>query len=270
MKHALLAATSASLLLLSGCFGGDFGMSFRDTVDASRPLASGGELSLENTNGRITITTWDEPRVRVEATKAASSERALKELEVVVEGEGDRVEVRTRHPRPQWLGGAGKVDYRVRLPRSARLSVRNVNGRVEVDGVEGRVRASTVNGSVELADVGGEVEASTTNGSLRASLSRVAAGTRSELSTTNGSVRLTLPRDAGVDIEARTVNGAVRCDFELAETTRSSRRRLEGRIGGGGARVELRTVNGSVNVERGFASAEARPQAEAEPGAKSR
>jgi DUF4097 and DUF4098 domain-containing protein YvlB len=269
MKRALLAATSASVLL-SGCFVGGFGMSFRDTVEESRPLASGGELSLENTNGRVTVTAWDEPRVRIEATKAAGSERALKELEVVIEGQGERVSVRTRHPRPRWLGGAGKVDYRVQVPRTARLSVRNVNGRVEVDGVEGRVRASTVNGSLELADVAGEVEASTTNGSLRASLSRVEAGTRSELSTTNGSVRLTLPRDAGAEIEARTVNGSVHCDFDLAEKARSSRRRLEGRIGAGGARFELRTVNGSVNVDKGFASAEARPQAEAAPPAAGR
>jgi DUF4097 and DUF4098 domain-containing protein YvlB len=245
MKRAFLAAGPlAAMLALSGCVAGDFGLRVRDSVEESRPLAAGGEFSLQNTNGTVTITAWDEPRVLIEATKAASSERALKELEVVVEGEGNRVTVKTVYPRPRWLGGAGKVDYRVSLPRSARVTVKNVNGKVEVDGVDGRLQASTVNGSLEVGHGGGEIEAS----------------------TTNGSVRLTLPRDARADLSAHTVNGSIHCEFDLTERNRSSRRRLKGRIGGGGARFELRTVNGSVNVEEGLGTARSSSPAEAAPG----
>ncbi len=85
---------------------------------------------------------WDEAKVRVEATKRAASERALEELKVEIEGEGDRVTVRTRYPRPHWLGNAGSVEYRVSVPRSARVRVTNVNGRVEVGGVAGSVHAA--------------------------------------------------------------------------------------------------------------------------------
>jgi DUF4097 and DUF4098 domain-containing protein YvlB len=267
MKRAFLAAGPlAAMLALSGCVAGDFGLRVHDSVEESRPLAAGGEFSLQNTNGTVTITAWDEPRVLVEATKAASSERALKELEVVVEGEDNRVTVKTVYPRPRWLGGAGKVDYRVSVPRSARVTVKNVNGKVEVDGVDGRLHASTVNGSLEVGHGGGEVEASTTNGSVRVGLDRVDPAGRNELSATNGSVRLTLPRDAGADLSAHTVNGSVNCEFDLTERERSSRRRLEGRIGGGGARFELRTVNGSVHVEQGLGAAHAASPAEAAPG----
>ena len=87
----------------------------------------------------------------------------------------------------------------------------------------------------------------------------------SRLRTTNGSVRLTLPRDANAEIDARTVNGGVGCDFEL-ENGRKSRRRIEGRIGTGGARFDLAAVNGSVNVDRGLSGRlEARPPAEEAP-----
>jgi hypothetical protein len=66
------------------------------------------------------------------------------------------------------------------------------------------------------------------------------------------------------------VNGSVGVDFDLADG-RKSRRKVEGRIGRGGARFELSTVNGSVHLDRGLSSsasripAEARPAAEAPP-----
>jgi hypothetical protein len=266
MMKATLAAVAASLgLALGGCVGGDFGTPFQASVDETRPLDAAGELSLENTNGRVRVAAWDEPRVRIEAVKHAATERGLDELKVEIEGEGSRVAVRTRHPRGGWLGGGGKVDYRVSVPRGARVRVGTVNGRVEVDGVAGTVRASTVNGSVEGARLGGEVEASAVNGSVEVALERVAPSGRSRLSTTNGSVRLTLPRDASADVEARTVNGSVRCDFDL-DGARKTRKKVEGRIGGGGARFELATVNGSARIDRGLSSPASRTPVEVEPG----
>jgi hypothetical protein len=251
-------------LVPSGCIHGDFGTPFRATVDETRPLAANGELSLENTNGSVRLAGWDEPRVRIEAVKRARSERALEELKVEIEGEGDRLAVRTRYPRPHWMGGAGSVEYRVSVPRGARVRVSTVNGRVEVDGVLGPVRASTVNGSVDLTGVAGAVEASAVNGSVEVDVARVGPSGRSELHTTNGSVRLTLPREASADVEAHTVNGSVHCDFDLADA-RKSRRKVEGRIGSGGPRFELGTVNGSARIERGLSAAASRPPAEAAP-----
>jgi DUF4097 and DUF4098 domain-containing protein YvlB len=139
----------------------------------------------------------------------------------------------------------------VSVPRGARVRVATVNGRVEIDGVTGSVRASTVNGSLELSEVGGEIEASAVNGGVQVDVARVDPSARSEISTTNGSVRLTLPRDASADVEAHTVNGSISCDFDLADA-RKSRRKIEGRIGSGGARFEIGTVNGSAHIDRGL------------------
>jgi DUF4097 and DUF4098 domain-containing protein YvlB len=262
-RGSYLAGAVGLSLVLAGCAGDHFGTPLRATVDETRPLAANGEFSLENTNGSVRLTTWDEARVRVEAVKRARSERALEELKVEIVAETDRVSVRTRYPRPHWLGHAGSVEYRVSVPRGARVRVTDVNGRVEIDGVGGAVHASTVNGAVDVKDAGGPVEASSVNGSVEVDVARVDPSGRSELHTTNGSVRLTLPRDAGADVEASTVNGSVGCDFDLTDGSKS-RRRLEGRIGGGGARFALGTVNGSVHVDRGLSAAASRP-AEATP-----
>jgi hypothetical protein len=264
MKRLFLGACSlAASLALTGCIGGDFGtMPFEKTVDESRPLAANGVFSLENTNGTVKLVTWDEARVRIEAVKHASSERALEELQVEITGEGDSLSVRTRYPRPQFMGRGGKVDYRVSVPRGARVRVSTVNGRVDVDGVGAALKAQTVNGSVDVTGAGGEVEASAVNGSVDVVVARVDPSGRSEISSTNGSVRLTLPREASADIAVHTVNGSVGCDFDLAEASKS-RRKIEGRIGSGGARFEVGTVNGSAHVDRGLSEKASRPEAEA-------
>lgn len=273
MKRLLAAGFVLPLALaVSGCMhGGDWGGTrFKDSSTESRPLAKNGSFSLDNTNGRVEVVAWDEASVKVEATKRAGSQRALDDLRIEIDGEGDEVRVRTRYPRPRWMGGSARVDYLVHVPRTARVSVENVNGRVEVDGVAAEVEASTVNGSVEIREAAGEVQASAVNGSVEASLSRVDPEGRSRLRTTNGSVRLTLPRDANAEIEASTVNGGVGCDFDL-DGGRKTRRKLEGRIGTGGARFDLGAVNGSVNIDRGLSerTASSTP-AEAAPVAESR
>ena len=255
MKRALCGGLPlAAALLVSGCIHGDWGgNAFSATVSESRPLAKDGRFSLENTNGRVEVTGWDEARVSIEATKRARHHGALDEIRVEIDGEGDRVRVRTRYPRPRWMGGGGSVDYVIRVPRTARVSIENVNGRVEVDRVAAEVEASAVNGSVEVREASGSVRASTVNGSVEASLVTLDPGGLSRLHATNGSVRLTLPRDANAEIDAGTVNGSVRCDFDV-DGGRKTRRKLEGRIGAGGARFDLGTVNGSVNIDRGLSA----------------
>jgi DUF4097 and DUF4098 domain-containing protein YvlB len=261
MRTALTAGSFLASMALTGCIGiGGFagGNAYRETVDVDRALTPHGEVTLENTNGSVRVTTWDEPRVRVEATKGAPTEEILRDIDVVVEGEGDHVAIRTRQPRRRLFGASGQVQYRITVPRAARLTVKTVNGAVELDGIEGGVRASTVNGSVEAAGLAGAVDASTVNGSVRVQMARVESGSRNRLGSTNGTVRLTLPRDASADVDAGTVNGSARCDFELEGGARVSRRKLSGRIGQGGARFELRTVNGSASIDQGLATRTAR------------
>jgi hypothetical protein len=265
MNRVLSAGFALALgLAVSGCVHGDWGDRVKETVTEERPLARNGTFSLENVNGRVEVSGWDEERVKIEAVKRAGSEQALERMKIEIDAEADSVRVRTHHGRPRFMGGGGRVDYHVRVPRGARVSVGNVNGRVELHELSGGVKASTVNGSVEVADAAGEVRASSVNGSVEASLARVDPEGRSELSTTNGSVSLTLPADANAEIDAGTVNGHVSCDFDVADG-RKTRRKLEGRIGSGGARFDLRAVNGSVSVDRGLHARAAREAVEETP-----
>jgi DUF4097 and DUF4098 domain-containing protein YvlB len=200
-------------------------------------------------NGTVTIEAWEQDSIYIEAEKAANSEEALESIEVEIDGEGDWVEVKTRLPRSRaFFGSGGKVDYFVKIPAQAKIQVETVNGKLQVEGIEGQVRATTVNGSVHIFDVSGEVESSTVNGSIEATYLDVDADGRHRFSTTNGSVTLRLPIDASGEFEARTVNGSIETDFPLEVSGKFGHRRLRGRLGEGSGTFDISTVNGSVKI----------------------
>ncbi len=243
----LLLAASA----LSGCFLEDAALTARDSLEETRDFEPGGTFRLENINGSVTVETWDQERIYIEAVKSATSQRSLDAIKIEIDGEGDLVEVRTRVPRRRsFFGRIGKVEYLVRLPAEARVVVVTVNGKLHIGGIAGRVQASTVNGTVEIYDVSGEVEASAVNGSIEAIYRQADSDGRHHFSTVNGGVTLSLPPDAGGRVEAHTVNGTVQTDFPLEVRGKFRGRHLEGRIGEGRGSFDINTVNGSVTINK--------------------
>jgi DUF4097 and DUF4098 domain-containing protein YvlB len=95
----------------------------------------------------------------------------------------------------------------------------------------------------------GVAEAETVNGSIEAALGRTDWKDTTSFRTVNGSITLALPREANTAVEARTVNGRIAIDFELAGA-RTARRETSGTIGAGGRRLALATVNGGIRVRR--------------------
>lgn len=247
---------AAAILVLGlvpvGCHDGGGFLGSHESVAETRDLEAAGRFELENVNGAITISTWNEPRVRIEAEKSAANDQALRNLRVEIEGEGSTVRVRTRMPSGSWLfGSAGKVDYRITVPVGARLKVENVNGGIEITAPGGDVKASTTNGSVEVREASGAVEAASVNGGVRAAYAKMAESADHRFSTVNGSITLALPEAATGRVEATTVNGSIENDLPLESTGKSTRRRLEGRFGKGAGSLEASTVNGSIRLRRG-------------------
>jgi DUF4097 and DUF4098 domain-containing protein YvlB len=217
-----------------------------ETVDKTIDFTSGGRFTLENVNGSITVETWDQEQVRIEAEKKADSQSSLDDIEVEIQGSGGDVNVRTYLPRNNRRGESRSVEYHITLPEDAEIDLQTVNGKVEIYGVRGRIEASTTNGSVEVEDIAGETDISTTNGSIKARYTEVFDGNY-HFSTTNGSVTLDLPAGAGGELDAKTVNGSISTDFP-ATVRRLSKRHLQGTFGGGGGLFEVSTVNGSVKI----------------------
>jgi hypothetical protein len=225
-----------------------------DEWTRSYPLKPGGEIRIVNTNGKIDVEGIDGSTVEVRAERIAraATDAAARDLlpRIVIKEDiaPDRVAIETDRISGIMIGAAYEVRYHVRAPKSASVDVRNTNGQVELTGLAGRVTAHTTNGGVKGDGLRGAVEARSTNGQVAIDLGAIGSD-RIALQTTNGGVVLTLPESAKADLSATVTNGAISVgDFQGLDVAEKSRRRLEAKLNGGGAAIELRTTNGSVRI----------------------
>ena len=223
----------------------------------SYDLKPGGRLEISNVNGKIDVEPAAGESVEVVAEKsvrAASVEAAkdaLNRIEIQESVSPDSVKLETKVQRAtgSLFGGMNQeVHYKVKVPPSLEVRVMTVNGGIELSGLKGRVTAEATNGGVKAHDVSGAIDASTTNGGVEVELARVAE-LGAKLGCTNGGIKLTLPADAKATISARITNGGINANGVNLETTgENSRRRLEGRMNGGGPRIEIEGTNGGIRI----------------------
>jgi hypothetical protein len=217
-------------------------------------LAPGGRVEINNVNGKIMVEPSTGNTVEVVAVKTAKAatvegaKSALERVEIREEASREVIRVGTKVTQGHgWFGGGVQVAYTVRVPAAAEVKFTTVNGGVEVTGLTGRIIAETTNGGVVAREVSGSIDASTTNGGVDVELSGVADG-GAKLECTNGGIKLRLPRDAKASISAAITNGGIDAAGLSLDTTESSRRRLVGRLNGGGPSIRLEGTNGGITI----------------------
>jgi len=221
----------------------------------SYPLAAGGRINLENINGDVHITAWDQNEVKVDAVKYANTKELLDEAEIEVEAGSDTVSIRTKYRdhdhtwNSDGWNNPASVEYTLTVPRNARLDrVELINGSLDIRQVAGEVRASCINGKLSAQGLQGRVRLETVNGRLEPQFDRLGSSPI-ELSSVNGSLNLTLPSDAKAELEASTVSGGISNDFGLRVINHHwVGHELEGELGGGGTRIKLSNVNGRIEI----------------------
>ena len=227
-------------------------------------VAAGQAIEIKGVNGGITATGSASGDVEVTAVKKGrKSDPTDVKVEVVehaggvticavypsdaaanecVPGKGGRMQVRDND-----VG----VEFRVKVPASVRFVGRTVNGGIEASGLKADAEAETVNGGVEI-DSTGTARAQTVNGGITARLGRADWDGTLKLETVNGGIDVTMPDDLSADVRASTVNGDISTDFPLTVTGKIVRRKLEGTIGSGGRLLEMKTVNGGIDLKKGI------------------
>lgn len=245
------------VLMLGGCDLSVGNLTERATEEWTRsyPLAAGGEIRIGNTNGRVEIEGVDGSTVEIRAEKIARSatetgaRELLPRITIKEDVQPDRVSVETEKMSGIMIGAAFEVRYFVRAPKGAVVNVTTTNGGIGLTRLGGKIRARTTNGGVTAKELTGGIEARSTNGGV--SIDFAELGTeRVSARTTNGGVVIMLPDSAKADVTASCTNGGIVVSPELTlAVTEQSRRRLEGRLNGGGTPIELQTTNGGVRIK---------------------
>jgi len=233
-----------------------------ETLDRTFDVRPGARLVLDNVNGRVTVTAWNQPRVHVHALRHVEGrdgrlvQQTMANL-VNLAADANGVRVHTNQPRNAngffaWLAGETvetRVTYEITVPRSMNLDVETVNGTLTANNVTGVLRFATVNGRIIVERCAGELDASTTNGGIAAELLSVTPGRPVKLSTTNGRISVAVPRSMAARVDASTSNGSINSELPVLAHT-SSRNSLRGTVNGGGnAELSLHTTNGSIEIK---------------------
>lgn len=267
---AVSAAISASSLACVDISAGN--MRYIDTVEKRFTVTGEPAVTLGTFDGSVEVTTWDRPEVLVVVEKHAVDKESADRITIETQQDGDRITVNVKHGSD--TGGfsinIGSFSARVRVtvPSKAQIDANTGDGRVSIQDVEGNLTVRTGDGSIRLANVRGAVEANTGDGSVdvdgaigqlkvRSGDGRVrvrataAPASDWSVSTGDGTVVLEVPDGFGAELDAATGDGRVRVDgIDFVSAGDDSRHRTEarGRIGQGGARITLRSGDGTITV----------------------
>ena len=110
----------------------------------------------------------------------------------------------------------------------------------------GDVSVSAASGGVTLSGVNGAAKVSTASGSITIDGRPVGPWS---LDASSGGVSITVPADAAFDIEARTSSGSVSSVPPVTMSGEIDRRRLVGKVRGGGPLVKISTSSGSIRIK---------------------
>jgi Putative adhesin len=238
--------------------------------DQGREFHWSGKLSpdqiveIKNLNGKIEAR-GDNSSDQVEVTAEKSGPDAeLVKIEVVPHAEGiticaiypggsTRAKSGPCEPGEKWQvdnhSSKAKVDFTVRVPTNLRFAATSINGSVTAEDMGRFVRADSVNGSVRVSTKQW-AELSSVNGSLEASMGSADWTGTLKISTVNGSIDLKMPSELNADVRFSSVNGHLDTDYPVSVSGNIGSHRVEGRVGNGGRKLVLDTVNGSVRLKR--------------------
>ncbi|HKM85346.1 MAG TPA: hypothetical protein VJX47_02890 [Candidatus Sulfotelmatobacter sp.] len=171
----IVLSTCALFLLALAAQASDHRGTFSEEFHQTYALTPDGRVELDNINGAVHISTWDQNDVKVDAVKYADSKERLDQAHIDIDSDKDHLSIRTKYPEHDLTFNWGShnnpatVEYTLTVPRGARLDeIKLINGSLDVAGVSGEVHASTINGRLEAHNLAGHTELSTINGHLDA------------------------------------------------------------------------------------------------------
>lgn len=205
-----------------------FAATVEDVVERTFKVGSEARVEVTGFNGSISVNgdSGDEVRVRcikfVRSLTGIGARRALDNIELRFDQDGDRVRIEARKPRGMSILRNSGVRFEIVVPRRSQLRARTSNGRINVQDLDGPMHLTTSNGSIRLDDVTGDIDVTTSNG-------RINADFQSD------------------EVKVRTSNGGIYLEGEAGSVTaRTSNGRIELELAGEGGSVNLTTSNGSI------------------------
>ena len=224
-----------------------------EEIRQSYPLAPGASVELTNINGAIRIETSDTNTADVYVERLASSNEALGRRKVIIEADPNNLRIRGEKGDvgffERLFGSNPSEKLTLKLPREIALHTKGVNGALIVAELDGPVEVRGVNGRVQIAAANG-AEFKGINGNITIGLKRL-NNDGVTLGGINGNIELQLTPGINAAFDAHGINGNVVSDLSEVSIDRSKRGTYSGQIGSGGSSViTAKGINGNIRLTR--------------------
>ena len=225
----------------------------REEIRQSYPLAPGASVELTNINGAIRIETSDTNTAEVYVERLASSNEALGRRKVIIEADSNNLRIHGEKGDigffERLFGSNPSEKLTLKLPREIALHTKGVNGALIVAELDGPVEVRGVNGRVQIAAANG-AEFKGINGNITIGLKRLNSDGVT-LGGINGNIELQLTPGINAAFDAHGINGNVVSDLSDVSIDRSKRGTYSGQIGSGGSSViTAKGINGNIRLTR--------------------
>ncbi len=230
-KKSLSLAASLAVLLALAVGTARAAEKFEEKFEKTVTLPKDGKVDIGNISGRISVTTWSQGDVRIEAVKysEASSEAKAREnaakVTIEVTTEGNVVRIETKYPRGGGLFNRESVDvsveYRLTIPQAAGLKAKNISGNIDAAGLGGHADLDAVSGDIMLRSAAQGAECNSVSGDV----------------TVTGVTGDVFVKSVSGDVRARQIKGSIEAEsvsgeLELTEVSEAGAVRAKALSGG--------------------------------------
>jgi DUF4097 and DUF4098 domain-containing protein YvlB len=251
--------------------GGSNSSRFIEREQKSFPVSGSPRITLNTFDGQIIVRAYDKQEVSFTAVKRASSEQAMRAINMQAQQNGSNVQITASFDEAQARRGSdgvnandANVTLEVFVPRNASLTASSGDGRISVEGLRGELQLRTGDGTIDVRDSGGRLVADTGDGRIHLTnfdgeanvrtgdggLTLEGRFTQLNALTGDGPIMLSVPSDlsATVETDAEDVVNEGLAILEEPGSAAAGQRRW--RIGQGGSVFKLHTGDGRVYLRR--------------------
>lgn len=175
------------------------------SLDAVWPLAADGRIEVSNVSGKVTVTGWDQPQVKLEGTLAAGST-------LMVSGSAQSLTLRVKAAKTGWFGSDSPTHGStliVHVPKNAALDLNVVSADASVADMAGKsLKAGSVSGSLDLSSAAPQIDVDSVSGDVTLAATGNTTDGSTHVQTVSGDIRA---KNLAGRIKLETVSGSMDC-----------------------------------------------------------
>lgn len=216
------------------------------------PLEHTGTVVVKQISGAITIKTWSQPKIVIEAIKIAR-EKDIQKCAIETTATEQHVLIQTHCNESV----AGTVDYVIMMPQKANLIIEAEQSDIIVKSPKGAINIVLESGTIDIRHAHNTIYAKNDHGPITIS-SKMLVDPHMISLEAQGSIILSIPLTINASLQAKAPQGTVESEHFVMiksfkaklnqQTWDQCRREVFGTLGTGGPKIKLHTHSGNIKL----------------------